>query len=402
MSISINIPYFGSFPSSSYTAGLLEANHTQDELQLDDNRFLVYFQQQNQYIGYVGLYTFDNYVLNSTVDVNTQELLFTERAYGARLYKLSDNKAILVRNKDLFIIDYTNNVITIEHEELNFFEGGLGLFNGLPSNNTELSSFDAFWVKNNELFYIESTTPAYTSVSNPGNHKLFRMVYTPQTTSITKTELFDYNTLTSAASDFKIQFGSNITRIPNSTDICISFAPTIGDTRVSTPSLRWVARLNESGIVQQTYPLPDLTDPKVTPITPIGAFALTSNRIIYMGTNLTSIRHYNGTEILPLINTNSINLSNPSKYSFIPLDTTHAMIQAGPYIQVLKMLSERLCGFKTVNSDIENVQYRKNILQKINDNLITVYNRTSSFRLNGNSGATYPQFNIRRLYQEGS
>lgn len=399
MSVTFSIPFNGSFPTGSSYASFYIRNLKSDVLQISENKFVGIFQQVSQNVAYMGQWTYTDYVNSNIYTTNTQQLFFVNSPIGAaRLYRLSNDRVVLVRDRGLYVYNISNNDVVQEFIDDNYFVNGhidsYASANILGSNSFW---FAAWNLQDNSLLVIEKTNVS-NQITGVGEFAFKRLMYNTVNNTWSETTLFNFTTL-SNSEDFRSNFNSNITPIPGTNEYYIFFSVRILENIGEDMTMVWNARIDASGQILETYPIPDIVTSGAFSFTPRVGTSLTADRVIYHDRMFNSGRHWDGIEMKTLTNLGSNTAKQDYISSLYPLDSTHYFIYNAVVVTVSRLLSSTLYQPRTGNLfPSSELSPRKLFFNKLNNNLITL--GQSSLTTELVAGKRLHRYDLLRIYQE--
>lgn len=372
----------------------------QDIIQMTDNRFLVYVQQENQNLGYLAIVEYDDFVNSFNYSVIKQRLVFKDTpSSDVKLFRLSNIRALLVRDNNAHIINIDNNDIIIELTKLAFFTRALLNLNvNLNSRNYEIFTGDN--LIDNELLVLENEGIYPSGTSSLAELKFYHVVYNPETNELTKILRIDFtdpnniNNPTVTPNTLRGSMKVKIYPLANTSNYYLGVSAVISSLGISANIVQiFSGIINSSGQIQELITIP------TTSFTPRMAIAMDSNTFIYFSSTL-SARIYNKEQDnfitpLPLTGISNTEVIN----DLIHLDNNNFMIyHLNDRIRVVNLLTSSLMRINSfVQTLSDSRQFYKNNSVKWNDELIVFYNFRNTVSING---IPYINFPIVRVYQE--
>lgn len=373
MSVAFNIPFNGSFSRGSSYTPFYTRNVKSDLVQLGVNTFIGIFQQTSQNIAYIGSYTFADYQNSDAYTTNTQQVFFVDAPIGAaRLYRLSDTRVALIRDRGLYVYNVSDSDIVEEYRNDTYFSiGHRNSYVSFYSYGSDSFLFEAWNISDNELLVIENTETINVSTGVP-SFVLRKLVFDTVNSTWSSEIIFDFDTL-SNSENFRANFAANIQPIPDSSDFYIYFSPRITVNSGQVVTMVWNARISSSGTILETYPIPETVSTGQT-FTPRFGVALGEDRVIFHDRMFSTARHWNGIEMKQLTNLSGNTTNDAYINNLIPLDSTHYFISNKSRTTVVRLLSSNLYQARDTNlSTSQILGVRKNYFNKINNNLITLF-----------------------------
>lgn len=327
------MPFDGTFES---TNGPLR----NDLIFLRENRYLAYTQQVNQPIGYLGVFDFTEDFINrpiSQIDLPEHvtrefEAFFYNLPIGARLYKLTDSRALLIRDKGAYIFDVDEQGnLSMVYQNAAYFDIGTTLDGSASGMRSNRFIIWARYEDDNSLIVIENLT---SSRSGVGFHVFYRLTYDENTNTLNKTVIFEFPDVIPVPELVSSAFRVRINPVPASDKWFLTFFGGVGG---STPSptadnrLHLVAFLNPDYSLSSVVPIPATT----VDFTANAVVALGENRIVWHdnvgGAPLGKVKIQVDNVLTDVfINTTdqSVVLQTSTDFDdLIPLDSNHYMLQ---------------------------------------------------------------------------
>lgn len=396
--ISLDIPINGSFSTSTI---ILDRKH--DLIQLSLNRFVGYVHQDTAPLGYVCIFDFVDFINSNTVSVTKQKLLYFNDTSAARMWKIADDRVLLVRGKQVSILDFTPTDVNIVYEEDNFFVRGAENITSTAIPKY-VQAFSAFNIRENELLVLEneSVLPASNTVAL---YKLWRVIYDPINNTLTKTLVMDFTNNVSplitivGLSQLRGGFNAEITPIPNSTDYYFSFSSVISSLGTnSIPVLVFSARINDIGTILEQYTIP------TTSFTARNSVALANDLVVYHQTAGNNIKVWDGTTFIDAFQMTFSADGNSNRIdALLPItDGGHYFIRyANNSFRVIRVTTVQLIENNSFFVNFTNgFQTNKRAIQKFSDDLYVGFAPVTTTSLSTPSGnQNFIRFRIYRIYQ---